>query len=128
MGVAISTALKHLLTNRHLYQYADVDLASVAAQGKSLNDEALRGEPGVSPMPTPKLPASPEELKKDPDSRVNVTWAFAGCNISEAMRDVIMFESPGINAYCETCKDRPPHNPISDQCSTVILQGHEQEQ
>jgi hypothetical protein len=118
MGGAISTALKQLLTERHLYQYVDVDLAPASEQGKALNQEALRAEPGVSPMPTPKLPANPEELKRDPDSCANVTWAFAGSNISGAMRDVIMFEA----------KDRPPHNPISDQCSSVILQGHEQEQ
>ncbi|HZR19237.1 MAG TPA: hypothetical protein VFE51_18260 [Verrucomicrobiae bacterium] len=128
MGGAITSALKELLTERHLYQYVDVNLASVAAQGTALNDEALRGEPGVSPMPTPELPASPDELKKDPDSCANVTWAFAGANISGAMRDIITFEAPGINTYCETCKDRPPHNPVFDQCSSVILQGHEQDQ
>jgi hypothetical protein len=128
MAKAISSAMKVLLTSKHLYQYVDVDLAPVAAQGKALNDEVLRGEPGASPVPVPKLPATADELKKDPDSCVNVTWAFGGCNISGAMRDVIMFDLPHVNTYCDICNDRPPHNPVVEQCSSVILAGHEQDQ
>jgi hypothetical protein len=45
------------------------------------------------------------------------------------MRDVIMVEPPlGVNMWCEVCKCRPPHNPFADQCLSVILEGHEQEQ
>lgn len=88
----------------------------------------MRAEPGVSPLPIPKFPATVEELAKDGDSCANVTWAFGGCNITGAMRDVIMFEPPHINTYCGTCNDRPPHNPVSDHCASSILIGHEQDQ
>lgn len=128
MATAVQTALKTLLSSKHLYQSIDIDLSSVSARGREINQEVTRGEPSASPLPIPLVEQTVEDLQKNPDSLANVPWALEGTNIKGAMRDVVLFQVPHINTYCSTCKDRPPHNGVVEHSCTYIITGNDLDQ
>lgn len=127
IGQAVTKALKQLLSEKHLYQYTEVDLSCVSALAKTLHDDLARSasDPGNigSYRGTPSL----ESLISKGENIAALLWAPEGIlwptlGIS---RDTLPlhFDLPTINTFCDHCNERWPFNYVAQ--GSCLMQGEE---
>ena len=120
LAKSVEAALKRLLCEKHLYQQVEVDLLGLVQVSKQIADEIRRAGPTLSSTGPNRPPATVEQILASGIAGTNVPWGFAGSHIGGAFHDLVMFEIPSINTYCDRCKHRPPFNPITDMCWSIL--------
>jgi len=115
---SITATLKQLLSTKHLYQNQEVDLEPVLRTSKELGDFLANSRNYSAAEPLQKMTL--DRLKKDPEIGVIASWAPDVKYGIGQFRDLLMFELPSINTYCDRCKHSPPFNPMPDLCSAAL--------
>lgn len=128
MGRALEQAMKILLSQKHLYQAIELDLAFVP----ELVKKNLRPNPrSPSVFGGSSGPDVDEELKREIErarSMARATWSpyiladrapqqIPGTGTGSGP---IMFQLPTVNTYCDHCEGSPPFNPVADGSYCVI--------
>jgi len=120
LAASVEVALKRLLCEKHLYQQVEVDLACLVEVSKEISADIRKAGPTFG-GPGPNLPpATQKQILESGIAGTNAPWCFAGSHIGGAFHDLVMFEIPSINTYCDQCKHRPPFNPIADMCWSIV--------
>jgi hypothetical protein len=119
---AVSNALKQLLSEKHLYQYVEIDLDAVLKTAKFLHKElSLAASESVN---TPyQSPPSLKSVIAEWRSTAENLWAPHDVPSPVIIRDTVPlgFDLPTINTFCNTCNDRWPFNPVPD--ASHLMQG-----
>ena len=122
----VRDALKHLLDEKHLYQYVEVKLDPLIPEAKRIKDtyppSAIFSTMG---LPQPPGPVTIEDILA---SCGQVPWLFFGARYSAGCMIHVEFELPSINTFCAKCKTQPPFNPVPDMCSFALETEGNQDQ
>jgi hypothetical protein len=105
-GKAISSALKLLLSEKHLYQSVTVDASFIEKLVNKQLEECKRAEPIRGKSVNATL------LKLDGVRVLNGQWEPADWGYAATGDTVTTFQFPTIHARCETCATVWPHTPV----------------
>lgn len=128
MGQSVADAFKQLLSEKHLYQFVEVDLTLVSSAAKDiLKDWQESGSTRLRRLGEP-LPETTIELEKlkvttglwMPRETTPTTHTFSSDSV------FVGFELPTVNTFCDHCKERWPFNPVTD--GSYLVQGHGQDE
>ena len=127
IGQAITKAFKQLLSEKHLYQYAEVDLSCVSSFAKTLHSEDALSDSDPGSIGSHRSTPSLESLiSKGEDIAANL-WAPEGIlwPTPGFSRDTLPlhFNLPTINTFCDHCNERWPFNSVAQ--GSCLMQGEE---
>lgn len=130
IGQAVTKAFKQLLSEKHLYQYTEVELGCVSTFAKKLHDDSeLRAsEPGSvgSHRSTPSL----ESLVSEGKNIAANLWMPNGFPLPTLSfsHDAfpLQFDLPTINTFCDHCNERWPFNSVAQ--GSYLVQGEGQDE
>jgi hypothetical protein len=115
----ISSTLRKLLCEKHMYQGLEVDLKPLLKVSEEINIE--NSQPTFSREHRPSAPTTVKALQEHPASGANLPWLPTSILTRREFDDnIVSFTLPSINTYCPTCKDRPPCNPADQQCNGFL--------
>jgi len=129
MATAVEAALKVLLSEKHLYQGLDVDLAFMAGAAKQVEQERKDVPTTYHGMQRVSPPTGAEEIFATGKATVGQTWTpyiRLGGGKPEMVTAVgnvgspIQFGLPTINTFCDLCKASWPFNPVPNGTLCVI--------
>ena len=130
IGQAVTNAFKQLLSEKHFYQYTEVDLSCVSAFAKTLHDDWERSdsEPGSSGRY--RTTSSLESLISEGEKIATNLWVPKGIlwpTTRGFPRDTLTldFDPPTINTFCDHCDERWPFNSVAE--GSCLMQGEEGE-
>jgi hypothetical protein len=134
MAAAVEAAVKVLLSEKHLYQAVEVDLAFMPEAARQIEQER-RGMPTTfQGMQRVSPPNKADEILAGGKATVAQAWtpyvrAVEGkpdmVNVVGNVGSPIQFGLPTINTFCDRCGGRWPFNPVSKGALCVI--GDQQE-
>ncbi|HEX4265663.1 MAG TPA: hypothetical protein VH597_15110 [Verrucomicrobiae bacterium] len=109
---AVTAALKRLLTEKHLYQYVEVDTSFLAQIAKQVGPKYGR------PL-TSTSPGTPLTARQGIAFNHGASVMAGGWMPTEWGDGDIKFDLPTINTYCDKCQSSPPFNPVADESYVV---------
>jgi hypothetical protein len=130
IGQAVANAFKQLLSEKHLYQYTEVDLSCVSALAKTLhNDYALRASDPGSIGSDRGIPSLKSLISEGEEIAANL-WTPNGFPLPTLSfsHDAfpLQFDLPTINTFCDDCNGRWPFNSVAK--GSHLVQGEGQDE
>jgi len=112
MAEAVARAFKQLLSEKHLYQYSEVDISFIPTVAKAIHDKM---SPTILSGGRTVKRSTIEDALAYCLGQTNTIWVPRGV-ISEIINfrsgfAPLDFELPTINTFCDECQERPPFNP-----------------
>lgn len=127
MGKAVAKAFKQLLSEKHLYQYIEVDVSFVPKTAEEIQKgfrQVLTSTGTVRPRAKIEdVIASCLAMAAQlwlPREILPTAYRFSGNSRP------INFELPTINTFCDHCNERWPFNPVSE--GSYLVQGEGQDE
>jgi len=113
IATAVTKAFKQLLSEKHLYQYVEVDLRFIP----ELSSLIRTGFPvTLTSSGSHYRTASIEDATAICETRVKATWCPQSIKSEtinfESGREPVRFELPTVNTFCGQCGDCWPFNPV----------------
>ncbi|MHC1764893.1 MAG: hypothetical protein AB9869_11420 [Verrucomicrobiia bacterium] len=134
---AVEDAIKHLLSEKHLYQAVEPDLSFIPELAKKVHRQGQNSRMSQVFPASGKPPAAPtpESIAKSARSMVEYAWTphirFGQDKgqffpITGSASNPIQFQLPTINTFCSECQERWPFNPVFDGAMCVVDSGQSQ--
>lgn len=128
MRKAVIKAFKQLLSEKHLYQYVEIDISFIPTVAEAVYKTM---SPAISPDGRTVRRSTLEDAKAFCMGQTKVIWYPNGAVANgipgfAAGFTPLEFELPTINTFCNECQDRPPFNPAPESSFWARWQEHDE--
>src|SRR5579862_4500906 len=125
LAVAVATAFKQLLSEKHLYQHVGVDMSCISVLAKAIHQRfgEAASEPGMGGSYVHR-PARDNLIEEGTVIADNL-WLPGYITVVPQKflvgTNPITFDLPTINTFCDYCGERWPFNPVPE--GSEVVQG-----
>jgi hypothetical protein len=128
MRQAVANAFQQLLSEKHLYQYVEVDTSLISTVAKTIHS-GMR--PAILSTGRMIKRSTLEDAEAYCRGKTTVIWHPSGVITNgipgfDAGFDPLEFELPTINTFCNVCQQRPPFNPVPESSFWVCGAGQDE--